>query len=51
MIAAPSAPDHFPPLLLRDTGGGQSDDDGVVTGQDQIDGDDLPENHELRPDA
>ena len=43
--------DHFPPLFLRHAGGGHPDDDGVVAGQDKIDGDDLPKYYKLRPDA
>ena len=33
--------DHLGALVLRQTGGGEPDDDGVVAGQHQVDHDDL----------
>src|SRR5689334_19884237 len=38
--------DRPPPVLRREAVGGHADDDGIVPGQDQVEGDDLADCYE-----
>ena len=50
MIAAPiPAKITFRRCSFGTPAAAMSDDDGIVAGQDEIDGDDLPKGHKLRP--